>query len=125
MKYMQEFKKIFGQIMNTRALVIIFIVGIGLLILPGGESERKKDKKEEPDAVSSYKAETEQALARILSSVKGVGKTEVMITLENDGQTFYVSDTKTEEQTKDESGTYAEERNYILKNNAEGESRRL
>ena len=38
-----DFKKLFGQIKNTKALIIIFIVGIVLLMLPTGNSEKTKE----------------------------------------------------------------------------------
>ncbi len=40
-----DFKKLFGQIKNTKVLVIIFIVGIALLLLPAGQSSEKKRNK--------------------------------------------------------------------------------
>ncbi len=42
MKSISDLKKFFGQIMNTKILVIIFIVGIGLMMLPSGGTEEKR-----------------------------------------------------------------------------------
>ncbi len=120
MKYKDELKKFFGQIMNTRALVIIFIVGIGLMLLPQEKDKGENVSSAKADCGTAYKTEMEKQLKTILSSVKGVGSTEVMITLENDGQTFFASDVKAEHQKRDDTEQNTEEKTYLLKNDAGG-----
>ena len=120
MKYKEHFQKIFGQIMNTKVLVVIFIVGIGLLLLPGGTTKEKKTANTQADCGTVYKTEMEKQLKTILSQVRGVGNTEVMITLENDGQTFFASDVKEEHQKSDDTEQSTEETIYLLKNDAGG-----
>lgn len=120
MKYKEHLQKIFGQIMNTRALVIIFIVGIGLMLLPQEKDKGERVSSTKTDCGTAYKTEMEKQLKTILSSVKGVGSTEVMITLENDGQTFFASDVKAEYQKRDDTEQNTEEKTYLLKNDAGG-----
>ena len=104
MKSISDLKKFFGQIMNTKILVIIFIVGIGLMMLPSGGTKEKKEVVEQQISGTAYKEEIEKQLKSILSSVKGAGNVEVMVTLEDDGQTIFAADEKT----------------YVLKNDAGG-----
>ncbi len=120
MKYKDEFKKYIGQIMNTRVLVIIFIVGIGLMLLPQEKDKERQVSGTKTDCGTVYKTEMEKQLKTILSQVKGVGSTEVMITLENDGQTFFASDVKAEHQNRDGTEQNTEEKTYLLKNDAGG-----
>lgn len=85
--------KYFGQIMNTKTILIIFIVGIVLLLLPGGNNVEKK---EIQNVSEMSKEETEAELEAILSKIKGAGKVDVMITLEDNGETYYAQDEHTE-----------------------------
>lgn len=120
MKYKESLQKFLGQIMNTRVLVIIFIVGIGLMLLPQEKDKEKQVSSTKTDCGTVYKTELEKQLKTILSSVKGVGSTEVMITLENDGQTFFASDSRSEYQKRDDTEQNTEEKTYLLKNDAGG-----
>lgn len=112
--YKELFLKYFGQIMNTKTLLVIFIIGIVLLFLPSG---KPKEEKEIYDTKIISKAETEKELESILSKIKGAGKVEVMITLEDAGTTHYAQDEHI--QGSDESKTT--EKNHVLqkKSNAE------
>ena len=98
MKSISDLKKFFGQIMNTKILVIIFIVGIGLMMLPSGGTKEKKEVVEQQISGTAYKEEIEKQLKSILSSVKGAGNVEVMVTLEDDGQTIFAADEKSDSQ---------------------------
>ena len=98
-----DFKKLFGQIKNTKVLIIIFIVGIALLMLPTGKSEEKQAAKSS-DEFLKYQDELEQDLESIISKIKGVGSVDVMVTLEDSGDTYYAKDesenvTKTDTET--------------------------
>ena len=122
---MPELKKItekIGQIMHTKTLVIIFIVGILLLILPT-ETDGREEKKKEDIPSQVYKSELESELSHMLSDVKDVGKVEVMITFSDNGKTFYVADEqsegKTETADKTEKQT-SDDTKYVLKNDAGG-----
>lgn len=120
MKSLDELKKFFGQIMNTKMLVIIFIVGIGLMMLPSGGAKEKKEVVEQQVSGAAYKESIEKQLKSILSSVKGVGNVEVMVTLEDDGQTFFAADEKSDSSEKDQTKQSTEEKTYVLKNDAGG-----
>ena len=98
-----DFKKLFGQIKNTKTLVIIFIVGIALLMLPAGSKTEKKEVKND-DAFLKYKEELRTDLKEIISKIKGVGAVDVMVTLEDSGDTYYAKD-ESENLTKTDSET--------------------
>lgn len=120
MKIIEKIKKYFGQIKNTKLLVIIFIVGIVLIIFPNGSMTKKKEVVEQKDCVLSYKEDLEKQLKTVLSSVKGVGNTDVMIVLENDGQTYFAADETSDIQEKDNAKQRVGEKIYVLKNDAGG-----
>lgn len=120
MKTVDDIKNFFGQNMNTRTLVIIFIIGIGLMMLPsGGTKEEKEVINEQLDSVE-YKERIEKQLKAVLSSVKGVGKVEIMVTLEDDGQTLLAADEKSDIRDEDKNKQNTNEKTYVLKNNVGG-----
>ena len=124
-----DFKNIFLKTTNSKGLVIIFIVGIGLLLMPGLFSQSKeaaKEKTEEPLTFnrSAYEKELENRLANILSTIRGVSNVSVMITLEDDGESYYARNEKADEKTAAD-GSLAEETlqtdgSLALKNEAGG-----
>lgn len=98
-----DLKKLFGHMKNTKTLVIIFIVGIVLLMLPAGSKTEKKEIKND-DAFLKYKEELETDLKEIISKIKGVGSVDVMVTLEDSGDIYYAKD-ESENLTKTDSET--------------------
>jgi len=120
MKSIAELKKLFGQIMNTKVLVLIFIVGIGLMLLPGGDTKKKEETTSQDVFCATYREGIEKQLKTILSSVKGVGSVEVMVTLEHDGKTHFATDESLDEQKGEESSQGTNETTYVLKNDAGG-----
>ncbi len=123
---MPKLKKIaekIGQIMHTRTLVIIFIVGIALLILPTEKGEKDSGDAKGNQTHFAYKSDLESELENMLSGVKGVGKTHVMITFSDSGKTFYVADEQTEGKTETSEKTEkqtSDDTKYVLKNDAGG-----
>ncbi len=106
--------KKYGQNRHTGLLALIFIVGIGLLLLPSGKQEPQKEPA--TDSAHAYRERVEKQLSDMLSSVKNVGKAQVMITFQDEGQTFFAED---EEETRD-----GEKRDFsaahVLKNDGSG-----
>ena len=98
-----DFKKLFGQIKNTRILIIIFIVGIALLMMPTGNKAEEVSEKSEGDFLK-YQSELEADLEKIISKIKDVGNVDVMVTLVDSGNTYFAKDesenlTKTDDET--------------------------
>lgn len=96
-----DYKKLLGQIKNTKVLLIIFIVGIVLIMFPSSEKNSTEGHMEEKQDFSMYQKELEKDLTYILSRIKGAGKVDVMITLEDGGNTFFAQD---ESRSYDENG---------------------
>lgn len=120
--YKELIKKFFGHIKNTKVLAVIFIVGIGLMLLPGGKSDKKQTSAEEPQVHTTYKENIEQDLEKILSEIKGAGKVSVMVTLSDDGDTYFASDEKTANTKSDSEETKSREVSHVFKNKtSEGE----
>jgi len=115
-----DLKKLFGQIKNTKALIIIFIVGIALLMLPTGKSEETKEIAK-TDEFLKYQDELEQDLESIISKIKGVGSVDVMVTLEDSGNTYFAKD-ESENLTETDSETNkSKELTHVLKGEGSSE----
>lgn len=87
-----------------RYVLLIFLVGVFLMLLPVGE-------KPEEERLEISKALTEESLetrlAAILSQMEGVGRTQVLLTIAAGEQTLYVQDEN--QSTGTDSGTYRSE----------------
>ena len=124
-------KKYFGQIMNTKGLFIILLIGIALLILSSSLGSKKGTEKsgaaqKETLTQETYQKELEGKLAKTLSGIRGAGSVSVMITFEDSGQSVYAVDEKTESKTVDASLSENKTLNktadgkVVLKNDAGG-----
>ncbi len=107
MNVKETLKRYFGQITNTKTLIIILIVGVALVMLPTGEKAPAKENKIDEN---TYKITIENDLKEILQNIKGAGKIDVMITLSDNGNTLYATDEKVN--TDDTSKT--QEKNHVL-----------
>ncbi len=110
--FMEWIKKI-----SKTHLLIAGLIGILLLVIaiPSEDSKRIGMEADEgqskavtaiaEDSQSSYRKGMERQLESMLSTMEGVGKVEVMITLKDEGEAIVEKDvTKTEEQTMEEDG---------------------
>lgn len=78
--------------------VIVGIIGMLLIIFSGGEKEEVHENTSDSAAFGqdhAYEAELEARLAEILSSIQGVGKVNVMITLSSSEEYIYAEETDT------------------------------
>lgn len=94
-----DLKKIMGQLMHTKPLLVICMIGVLLLVASGGLSGKKaggsKPAQETPAAgTASYSRQLEERLCSILTDIEGVGAVNVMITLEDNGQNVLAYDEK-------------------------------
>ena len=127
-KLEEMMNKYFGQIMNTKALLVILLVGVALLLIP--KAANKNDLKRQSVEIKSeqkqslYAKELEERLASILSTVSGAKNVSVMVTLENEGEYYYAQNEKTENENQDKDGDESETRtsdeSYVLKNDSGG-----
>ena len=115
-----DFKKLFGQIKNTKTLAIIFIVGVVLLMLPTGSKEDKQIKKDE-DAFLEYQENLEEDLEEIVSKIKGVGSVDVMVTLEDSGNTYFAKDESESSTKTDDETAKSKDLTHVLKGEGSSE----
>ena len=90
--YKEALKSFFGHIKNTKVLAVIFIVGIGLMLIPAGNREKPQEQAEETTDFKGYKQTLEEDLQKIISQIKGAGKVSVMVTLADGGDTYFAVD---------------------------------
>lgn len=86
------------------AAAVVGIIGMLLILFSGGnESNEKKNETVGSDEfrVQEYSEELTQELRRVLSSIEGVGSTEIMITFGGSESYSYASDTKEDEGRKE------------------------
>lgn len=103
---------------KIKIAVVLGLVGILLL----GASEIIPKKSAEPQkqemTCSQYTAELESKTQQIVSSISGVGRCRVMITLKNSNENIYAKNNT--ENTND--GNYSSESEYVLYDGENGES---
>ncbi len=127
MKWKEQMEKYFAPLMNTKALLLILLLGVLFLVLAGGAKNEKKEANqmaEGPQLRVTYAKELEERLASILSTIKGAGKVSVMVTLSDEGESIYAQNSASDKKPNG-SGTMvtesrSDEKNYVLKNDAGG-----
>lgn len=103
-----NFKTYFEKFTNTKGLVIILLIGVGLLILPGLFPKSATPKQEASAATvsfsdrKSYEEELEKRLADMLSTVRGISHVSVMITVEDTGEMVYAQSEAFDEKNTDD-----------------------
>lgn len=87
---------------------VLFVIGLaGILLIGLSEVFGSGGKKEQTAALASspniFDRETalEQRLETMLASVQGVGRVQVMITLEGEGETVYAQDEQSDESSQE------------------------
>ncbi len=105
------------------AIGILGIVLIGLSELLPDHSEQEQ-KQEEPLAAAaqqSYEEEMEQRLLPVLEQIKGVGKTELLITVEYDVENIYaMEETHSLDKTGEDALRESSAQSYVLVDSREG-----
>lgn len=96
-----DFKKKFKNLMNSKSkyVVLIGIVGILLIFLSTISSKKEPIKKEKTEKLTSqtseeYIKQLEVKLNNIISKIEGVGRSEVLITMENGVENVYANSEK-------------------------------
>ena len=107
-------QKLFGQIKNTKVLLIIFIIGVALIMLPSEKSDNKEKSQTNTPDYSTYKEELEEDLKRIVAKIKDAGSVDVMITLEDDGNTQFATDNSMSYSEKGEEKTTNQESVHVF-----------
>lgn len=78
--------KIIEKLKNNKFILLILIIGIGLMIFPYSGGEEKKEEK------NTYEEELTKKTEEVLSLIDGAGKVKIMLTLEDSGTTYPVTE---------------------------------
>lgn len=109
-------KRAQATLLKYRYVVIVLLAGILLLCMGGRETKPQPECSQEGQAVFDLETFEQDAAAR-LSRIDGVGKLELMLTLESTGEAVYASDTResangTQSTSRERSVTVVSESGY-------------
>lgn len=139
MKGNTTWRNLWNSIMNGKQnLLVLFLAGILLVVLAMPtekkeeslveESEETQEKDITEGKENQYEQEMEQRLSRILAEVEGVGKNEVMITLQSTSEKVIEKDEEKDDTLQRETTVYRkirdEEDPYVKKRNHTEDRRR-
>ncbi len=90
-----EIKPIMGKLKgffkNYKYAIIVLVIGLALMLIPSGKKSAS-DITETTQSVSHTSDNIEEQLVSILKQIKGVGDVQVLLTLENSGETVFQTD---------------------------------
>lgn len=121
-KIFQRIKKLPSLIKENKKTTLTVAAGLAVIAIicvtslggsdDGGKKEEtvKNDTSSQATELESYSAKLEEQLTQVISSINGVGKVKVMVTLESSAQSVYATSEK--RQSKDDENSYDSE--YIL-----------
>lgn len=91
-------EKIVRKMKKYKYVLLILLLGIVLLIWPGGthQKEEKESVPPETEKHENYAGITEQKLSLMLSEIAGAGRVRVMLTLNRGPKTEFQTDSQTE-----------------------------
>lgn len=89
MDYIRKIQEFFAK---YRYALLVLLVGLVLMLLPTGSDPQTKQTEAEPSL--SKEQNVTQELTEILASIQGVGKVQVMLTVEEGEKTVYQYDEK-------------------------------
>ncbi len=111
------------RVIMTVGLLGIFLIFLSECSFKGSEEADISENTSVTACVSS--AELENRLKKMIEMIDGAGKTDVMITFENNGEKIYVSEEKVSEETDNTSDTQTSKRSereesYIMVDSQNG-----
>ena len=92
MKYKDILTKLIKNPKSEKTIIILCVVGIAFVFISGYIDFGKEDIADFSSSTAEYKENLENEISQTISSVYGVGKSKVMITLENGVEYIYVSE---------------------------------
>ncbi len=112
-------------ILGLCGILLIFLSSLGGKLVQGGKGEETV--RTEEQSASAYAAVMEESLTRLIGKISGAGKTEVLVTLQNDGETLYAQEERLDRENTQSGGETLSEResreeNYVLIDGADGRS---
>ncbi|SFP96586.1 stage III sporulation protein AG [Lachnospiraceae bacterium XBB1006] len=104
-------KKVFS--MKKESLLFVFLIGVLLLVLGMPTSDKQKetevDAEDEETRLSGFEERMEEKLQALLSEMEGAGEVQVMVTVEDTGESVMGKDSRLAEKESEESTVYQEE----------------
>ena len=113
-----EIKKFVGEIVNTKdkkqIIIIVAFIGVALILLselmPANSTNQSKSNQDTPYDYTEYTKDLEKKTTDFISSIEGVGRCKVMITLDVSDESVYA---KNIDETR-ENGSYSKNSEYVL-----------
>ncbi|MBO2527049.1 MAG: hypothetical protein CW335_02575 [Clostridiales bacterium] len=109
-------KKMIFLLKKYKYAVLVFVIGIALLLLPIGKTEKRTEEapiaKERSD--DAYVQQLEGRLETLLSQIRGAGIVHVMLTLQTGSRTEYQTDTQLSSDTSGTENRNSEERKTVI-----------
>lgn len=107
-------EKLLGVLKKYKYPLLILLLGLALLLLPFGKTEKQTQITEKPEETSDYAAETEEKLEPLLMQIAGAGEVRVMLTLERGTLTQYQTDTQTSTDTSADTTQSRQEQKTVI-----------
>ena len=117
-KFKEAVEKFRKSDKKIKAAVIIGLIGILLLGISELTPKRSNNSEKQQTSYSDYTNDLEEKTEKIISSIEGVGKCNVMITLKNSNESVFAKNI----QQNSENGNYSSQSEYVLYNGQNGET---
>ncbi|MCH5198795.1 MAG: hypothetical protein J1E34_07810 [Oscillospiraceae bacterium] len=107
MKTFEELKEKLLSDKKALILIAVFFIGLILFALSGINTDKTKTVSDKSDGIrETIEKELEQRAEKLLSSVEGVGKVKILVTVESINEVLYAKDEQTDENEGKYSGEY-------------------
>ena len=110
MKIRDFIKRIKSGSSRVKLITLLGVTAMALILLsellPKSSSKENKEQTEKtPTAYSDYAEKTEKRLEALLSEIKGVGRAELILSVEGSEEYVYAEETETASEQKDKEST--------------------
>lgn len=124
-----KLSKLKETIKNDKKLAVLLVIGvIGIMLLAISEIEAKPENDESGKAdiktvtQETYEKELEKRLEKIVASVDGAGRAQVMITLKSSEENKYAVNSSSENQISDGKSNSKSSNDYVVIDSSSGDS---
>lgn len=92
-RYVKKDVRLWELLKKYRYPALILVLGLMLMLLPGGKKDGQEDQEAVPEPGEENQLEQfSRQLETLLSGIQGAGEVRLLLTLETDGQTSYLTD---------------------------------
>lgn len=117
MEKLQKLKTLFQSEKHVRLLAILGAVGILLICLSefvALPSEKSDSTEKSETSQTDFCESTEAKLEKIIGQMQGVGRVQVMLTLESSDEKIYAADEKTDTKSSGDTEQKSTDEKYVL-----------